>query len=248
MANALPAPLIVYSRDPVWKLGLKLPPRQRHEGVASLRELALFLADHYDAVGMAVALSSDPADDAQAVSLARRLSPQLPIILVGERTVFDQLPESVARAKATWSPDGASLAELFKPVKNRRQFYRLEWPLGVQYSSHFNMTGHRPGKIITLSAGGASVLTRDLGGLAEGQDLFLRVYFEHFVFFVESRIVRVSPLSGAEPGFAVAFQRITPATAGIIKDILRDQMVQVLGREFPLLAASAPPVKVRKKS
>ena len=88
-------------------------------------------------------------------------------------------------------------------------------------------------------------ITRDLACLVQGQDLFLRVFFEHFVFFVESKIVRVSPTTGTEPGFAVAFQRITPATAGIIKDILRDQMVKILGQEFPQVGEKTSKAKGR---
>ncbi|MBN8216284.1 MAG: PilZ domain-containing protein [Spirochaetes bacterium] len=201
--------------------------------VGSLRELVRYFLENTDTIGLVAELGADLSLAVRAVDIAHRLNPQIPVVCLGDAASFNRIGRPKSGAQPVHAADLKALLSILKPKATHRKFCRLEWPLPVYYSRAFNMAGSQGGKLVNLSIGGAAVYTPGPSGFKLGDAAFLKILFESFAFFVECRVARAE-LPGHAYGFAVEFQKISPATRGAIQDILGDKLVQVLFDDFEI--------------
>lgn len=210
--------------------------------VGNLRELIRYFLENTDTIGLVAEMGAELSLAARAIDIAHRLNPQIPVVCLGETASFQRIGKPKSGAQPLHAVSLNALLAILKPKATPRKFCRLEWPLQVYYSNQFNMAGAKGGKVVNLSIGGAAIVTQAPPGFQLGDAAFVKILFESFAFFVECRVVRAD-LPGHPLGFAVEFQKISPATRGAIQDILGDKLVQVLFEDFQI--PDPPPVRAR---
>jgi hypothetical protein len=200
----------------------------------SLKESILFFLNNHDTSGFVFDLKTDIEDNKKILLLINKFNPLLPVIILSENDIPDLLKK--------WNSNIIGAKNFDEVIANRniyinkRKFYRINWPLNIAYSYSYDMPNSSTGKILTLSLGGAYIITDDIHNLETNQKLICRVEFSIFFLLVESSIIRIidNHTSEIPMGFAVQFENITDATKKCINRIINDEVISVLSKEFTI--------------
>jgi hypothetical protein len=200
----------------------------------TLRDSILYFLNNQDTSGFIFDIMEKPDENRNILLLIEKFNPLVPVIIISKNEISNRDEYKKWNPNVLWAKNVNEAMATFHPYVNKRQFYRITWPLNVVFSSSFDMKGASHGKILTLSLGGAYVLSDAVGLLKKDSKIICRIEFSIFFLLVESHIVRVveKPTADAPKGFAVQFENITEATKKCINKLINDEVISILSKEL----------------
>jgi hypothetical protein len=206
------------------------------EKTINLRQTIMFFLNNQDASGFIFDIQKSIEDNKKVLQLINKFNPGIPVIIIAdEKETFNIEEYKKWNQNILWAKNFDEVSIVYKPFINKRKFYRINWPLNIEFSETFELKNSLKGKILTLSVGGAYVKSNDTAGLKKDMKLICRLEFSLFYFLVESKVVRVINTEADEmnpAGFAVQFFNISEATKNCINRVINDEVVSTLFSEL----------------
>ncbi len=167
----------------------------------------------------------------ELIETAVSLNPALTVILFRKNKITEVTCNNTeCRTMFIEKMEEIKRIEDFRP-EHLRNFKRINWPLSVKYSHSPEMGNPDSGKLISLSAGGAYIETKELDIISPGSKIFIEIEFKQFNFYADASILRINHIHQQpekNKGFAVEFQNVTQATQNCIDSIIKDKLAQKL--------------------
>jgi hypothetical protein len=208
------------------------------EKKSSLRDSILYFLNNQDTSGFIFDIMDKPDKNKNILHLIEKFNPLLPVIIISKTDISNKEEYKKWNPNIIWAKNINEAISTFHPYVNKRQFYRISWPLNVAFSQSFDMKNASHGKVLTLSLGGAYVLSENITDLKKNMKIVCRIEFSIFFLLVESHIVRVVTNSTEDmpKGFAIQFENITEATKKCINKLINDEVISTLSKElnFPI--------------
>lgn len=195
--------------------------------INSLREMVIHVIHNFNVSGIICDISNKEDDIIESMEVIWSISPYVYFILFQTGNYkSDFLKINKDKIIYIQSLEDIESLQQFTPAYLRK-FHRIDWPLKVNCAYDSEFKNAIPGKILSLSAGGALVEVNPQFTAHKGNNIYLMIEFKEFKLYVESTVVRSDLMSGMIK-FAAEFHHVSKITQNCIDTIIKDKLAKRL--------------------